>query len=340
MHGRKSHKKHFNQLDFNIPNNSIATNNNISNNNDLLQRVRLLESENSKCCDCQSGDNVEWISLNILCVLCIRCSGVHRSLGSHISKIRSLTLDNFNDNLELIYLIKHYTSNKFVNEIYESTLSHTDKLSANCNDLQRSSFISNKYKNKLYIKSPIKKSAAIDKLLKAINSNNLWKVRYILARLTQTTPRQLSILYRDNLNILANNNNTLFQYTLQFKSISSSLFIITEFLLWNDMIIDSDKDKCPLESPDSTLKTYWNRKIKTFGTYDSSKQYTPSANSSSSPAINSLSNISNSSTLPSRSKSKKRWSLSYIPRSSTQHILNFNSTLKSIKDNSTTSAKK
>lgn len=34
-----------------------------------------------------------WASINIGVLLCIECSGIHRSLGVHISKVRSVTLD-------------------------------------------------------------------------------------------------------------------------------------------------------------------------------------------------------------------------------------------------------
>lgn len=37
----------------------------------------------------------EWASLNLGVLVCIECSGIHRNLGSHISKVRSLTLDEW-----------------------------------------------------------------------------------------------------------------------------------------------------------------------------------------------------------------------------------------------------
>lgn len=37
----------------------------------------------------------EWASLNFGILMCIECSGIHRNLGSHISKVRSLGLDDW-----------------------------------------------------------------------------------------------------------------------------------------------------------------------------------------------------------------------------------------------------
>jgi Arf-GAP/GTPase/ANK repeat/PH domain-containing protein 1/3 len=49
---------------------------------------------NDLCADCGSP-NPEWASLNHGCLVCIDCSGVHRKLGSHISKIKGLHLDEW-----------------------------------------------------------------------------------------------------------------------------------------------------------------------------------------------------------------------------------------------------
>lgn len=37
----------------------------------------------------------KWVSVNLGITLCIECSGVHRNLGTSISKVRSLELDKF-----------------------------------------------------------------------------------------------------------------------------------------------------------------------------------------------------------------------------------------------------
>lgn len=48
------------------------------------------------CCECGALEP-EWSSYSLGIFLCIRCSGLHRSLGTHISKVRSVTLDDWSD---------------------------------------------------------------------------------------------------------------------------------------------------------------------------------------------------------------------------------------------------
>lgn len=51
---------------------------------------------NDKCCECSSPvGGAAWASVNLGLILCLRCSGVHRGLGVHISQVRSTTLDSW-----------------------------------------------------------------------------------------------------------------------------------------------------------------------------------------------------------------------------------------------------
>jgi hypothetical protein len=49
-------------------------------------------AKNPECADC-GRPHPDWVSLNLCVVVCIECVGVHRSLGSHVSRVRSLKLD-------------------------------------------------------------------------------------------------------------------------------------------------------------------------------------------------------------------------------------------------------
>merc|ERR1712173_396840 len=62
-----------------------------------IQKLKSIKSDiagNGKCVDCDAP-HPDWASINLGVLICIECSGVHRKLGSHISRVRSLDLDEW-----------------------------------------------------------------------------------------------------------------------------------------------------------------------------------------------------------------------------------------------------
>lgn len=122
--------------------------------NPSKKNLTQIYANNKYCCDCGSSNSKhEWTSINFFSNLCIECSGVHRSMGTHISKIRSLSLDKWNQNL--LDLILYFTNDK-VNRIMEEKFDSTSKFTDDFNVIE---FINNKYNNKLYLKSDSNLSA-------------------------------------------------------------------------------------------------------------------------------------------------------------------------------------
>ena len=58
----------------------------------------LLKLEGNKiCADCKRNKHPRWASWNLGVFVCIRCSGIHRGMGTHISRVKSVDLDSWND---------------------------------------------------------------------------------------------------------------------------------------------------------------------------------------------------------------------------------------------------
>lgn len=150
----------------------------------LLQMLRDNDQGNLWCADCASNSKVEWVSINLGIILCIECSGIHRSLGTHISKVRSLTLDitSFTpDIVELLLLV----GNRVSNMVWEAKLDPTLKPAPQATREQRLKFITSKYVDRAFIQplsSTLSRYATADEtLLASIKKNEIQEVIHALA---------------------------------------------------------------------------------------------------------------------------------------------------------------
>ena len=144
----------------------------------LLQRIRSADEGNRVCADCGADKKVDWCSINLGVLLCIECSGIHRSLGTHISKVRSLTLDTSvftPDLIEILLLI----GNRVSNMVWEAKLDRFLKPSAHSTREQRLHFITTKYSERTYVQPTVQ--PAHDHLLTSIKKNDIQNVLQALA---------------------------------------------------------------------------------------------------------------------------------------------------------------
>uniref|UniRef100_A0A3Q2QE83 Arf-GAP with coiled-coil, ANK repeat and PH domain-containing protein n=1 Tax=Fundulus heteroclitus TaxID=8078 RepID=A0A3Q2QE83_FUNHE len=115
----------------------------------LLQRVQSLPG-NELCSDC--GQTAPcWASINLGVLLCIECSGIHRSLGVHFSKVRSLTLDSWEP--ELLKLMCEL-GNTVINNIYEGACEElgAKKPGPSSSRQEKEAWIKFKYVEKRFLK--------------------------------------------------------------------------------------------------------------------------------------------------------------------------------------------
>ncbi|XP_048355350.1 stromal membrane-associated protein 2 isoform X1 [Sphaerodactylus townsendi] len=105
----------------------------------------LLEEENKYCADCQAK-GPRWASWNIGVFICIRCAGIHRNLGVHISRVKSVNLDQWTQ--EQIQCMQEMGNGK-ANRLYEAYLPENFRRPQT--DQAVEGFIRDKYEKKKYM---------------------------------------------------------------------------------------------------------------------------------------------------------------------------------------------
>ncbi|XP_073433689.1 arf-GAP with GTPase, ANK repeat and PH domain-containing protein 1 isoform X6 [Dendrobates tinctorius] len=142
-----------------------------------LQSIRNLPG-NSHCVDCDA-QNPDWASLNLGALMCIECSGIHRNLGTHLSRVRSLDLDDWPP--ELIKVMSAI-GNELANSVWEgSSQGHVKPCSESPRE-EKERWIRAKYEQKLFLASlPCRELPLGQQLLRATAEEDLRTVILLLA---------------------------------------------------------------------------------------------------------------------------------------------------------------
>ncbi|XP_055147035.1 arf-GAP with GTPase, ANK repeat and PH domain-containing protein 1 isoform X6 [Symphalangus syndactylus] len=111
-----------------------------------LQSIRNMRG-NSHCVDCET-QNPNWASLNLGALMCIECSGIHRNLGTHLSRVRSLDLDDWP--VELIKVMSSI-GNELANSVWEESSQGRTKPSVDSTREEKERWIRAKYEQKLFL---------------------------------------------------------------------------------------------------------------------------------------------------------------------------------------------
>ncbi|KAH7062399.1 hypothetical protein B0J12DRAFT_532181, partial [Macrophomina phaseolina] len=80
-----------------------------------LQELIKSVAGNDRCADC-GARNPGWASWSLGIFLCMRCATLHRKLGTHISKVKSLSMDSWsNDQVDNMKRVGNVASNRIYN---------------------------------------------------------------------------------------------------------------------------------------------------------------------------------------------------------------------------------
>jgi len=106
--------------------------------------VASIRKKSNTCVDCGKEDP-DWVSINNGVLMCIECSGVHRNLGVHVSKVRSITLDNWSiPMLKLLGLL----GNDVFNQVWEAKGGGIKKIKKGGSRAEAEEYIRMKYRDK------------------------------------------------------------------------------------------------------------------------------------------------------------------------------------------------
>uniref|UniRef100_A0A8C4UYP0 Arf-GAP with GTPase, ANK repeat and PH domain-containing protein 3 n=1 Tax=Falco tinnunculus TaxID=100819 RepID=A0A8C4UYP0_FALTI len=155
-----------------------------------MQAVRTARG-NSFCVDCDAP-NPDWASLNLGSLMCIECSGIHRNLGTHLSRVRSLDLDDWPSELLMVMTA---IGNALANAVWEGTVEGYFKPTPESSREEKERWIRAKYEQKLFL-APLPQSDIPlgQQLLRAVVEDDL---RLVVTLLAHGTKEEVNETYGD-----------------------------------------------------------------------------------------------------------------------------------------------
>ncbi|XP_027394379.1 arf-GAP with GTPase, ANK repeat and PH domain-containing protein 3 isoform X4 [Bos indicus] len=155
-----------------------------------VQAVRTVRG-NSFCIDCDAP-NPDWASLNLGALMCIECSGTHRHLGAHLSRVRSLDLDDWPPELLAVMTAM---GNALANSVWEGALDGYAKPGPEACREEKERWIRAKYEQKLFL-APLPSSDVPlgQQLLRAVVEDDL---RLLVTLLAHGSKEEVNETYGD-----------------------------------------------------------------------------------------------------------------------------------------------
>uniref|UniRef100_A0A671UIK6 Arf-GAP with GTPase, ANK repeat and PH domain-containing protein 3 n=1 Tax=Sparus aurata TaxID=8175 RepID=A0A671UIK6_SPAAU len=186
-----------------------------------IQSVRNVRG-NSFCVDCDAP-NPDWASLNLGALMCIECSGIHRNLGTHLSRVRSLDLDDWPVELSMVMTA---IGNAMANSVWEGALENYTKPGSDSTREEKERWIRAKYEQKLFLVGLPQSDVPLgQQLLRAVVEDDL---RLVVVLLAHGTKEEVNETYGDG------DGRTALHLSCAMANV-----VITQLLIWYGVDVKS-----------------------------------------------------------------------------------------------------